>query len=67
MVADALLRRDVVPKQEILSCSAVVTVLPEWIHDVKNSYLGDNVSQKIMEEVQQGTRQGVITLLQMDS
>lgn len=52
VVADALSRRDAHITEIEPSCNAIVTVIPEWVNDIKASYVGDPVSQQLLEELQ---------------
>lgn len=48
LVADALSRRDVKDLGSIENCHAIVTVIPEWVEDVKGSYVNDSLYEKVV-------------------
>lgn len=48
----ALSRRDSHSLEEEEKCQAIVTIIPEWVEDVKNSYVGDPQYEKIVVDNQ---------------
>lgn len=51
LVADALSRRDVRSKDEVEECHAIVTVIPNWVEDVKGSYVQDSQYEKVIGNI----------------
>lgn len=55
LAVDALSRRDTDSDNRQLQCSAITTVQPEWVADVKASYVGDALYTQILNRIQQNT------------
>lgn len=41
IVADALSRLPKQQEAEQIPCQAIITVVPDWVEDIKRSYVGD--------------------------
>lgn len=52
LVADALSRRDGRSKDEVEESHAIVTVIPDWVEDVKGSYVQDPQYEKVIGSIQ---------------
>lgn len=48
LVADALSKKD---SLHSMQCNNITMVVPQWTEDVKNSYKGDNDSDKLLKKV----------------
>ena len=46
--ADALSRRDVNGQGSDEDCNAIVTIIPDWVEDVKGSYINDPLYEKLV-------------------
>lgn len=48
IAADALSKRDSSYKENVEGCYAIVTIMPEWVEDVKGSYANDPPYEKLV-------------------